>query len=99
MAGLIVLLRRRVHWILGLGLSLLVAVGAGVAWVKQFDPPKIAEPIFLFFVVPLSEIFIASQIGIVQRRPWLLLLLGPLFYIVGVFLAVNVWIRILVHPV
>jgi|SRR4030095_5215033 hypothetical protein len=98
-AGLIILLRRRAHWTLGLGLSLLVAVGVGVAWVQHFDPPKIVEPILFFFIVPLSGIFLASQIGIVQRHPWSLLLVGPLFYIASVFLAVNVWIRILVRPV
>lgn len=99
MAGLIIFLRRQAHWILRLGLSLLVAVGAGVSWVQHSDPPKIVEPILFFFIVPFSGIFLASQIGIVQRRPWSMLFFGPLFYIVGVFLAVNVWIRILVRPV
>jgi len=98
-AGLIILLRRRAHWTLALGLSLLVAVGAGVPWVQYFDPPKIMEPVLFFFVVPLSGVFLASQIGIVQRHPWSLLFFGLLFYIVGVVLAVNVWIRILVRPI
>ena len=98
-AGLIILLRRRARWTLRLGLFLLVAVGAGVTWVYHSNPPEILEPILFFFIVPLSGIFLASQISIVQRHPWSLLLVGPLFYIAGVFLAVNVWIRILVRPV
>jgi hypothetical protein len=95
-AGVFVLLRQRTHWMVELGISLLVALIAGAAWVASAGAPFGMWAIFFFFLIPFSGIFLASRIRAVQRHPWSLLIAAPVFYVVGLFVAANIWIRLLV---
>jgi hypothetical protein len=96
--GLFVLLRQQAHWLVELGVSLLVALIAGIAWVASAGGPFGFWTVVFFFLIPFSGIFLASRIGVVQRHPWSVLITAPLFYVIGVFVAASIWTKLLVHP-